>query len=94
MTTHALVGPARAGGISDRAFRLYFHLALQTDGAWISFQSTADACNLSNHQIREPFAELRRVGMAESRRVYETAAGGSKTWRTYVRSQQANGAAA
>ncbi|MFG2865434.1 FaeA/PapI family transcriptional regulator [Streptomyces sioyaensis] len=85
MSTHTDIGPARAGGISDRAFRLYCYLALESDGGWVGVQDAADACNLTNHQAREPLSELRKEGMVESQRVYEMGAHGRKTWHTYFR---------
>ncbi|MER5301285.1 hypothetical protein ABT039_17685 [Streptomyces lasiicapitis] len=88
MSTQTSIAPALAGGISDRAFRLYCYLALRSDGGWVTVQDAADACNLTNHQAREPLSELRKEGMAESRRVYEMGAHGRKTWHTYFRLPQ------
>lgn len=85
MPIHTHDAPALAGGISDRAFRLYCYLVLESDGDWITVQGAADACNLTNHQAREPFSELREAGMAESRRVYEMGDHGRKTWHTHFR---------
>ncbi|MEU1311076.1 hypothetical protein ABZ419_19600 [Streptomyces cinnamoneus] len=85
MSTHTHIAPALAEGISDRAFRLYCYLVLESDGGWVTVQDAADACNLTNHQAREPLSELRKEGMAESRRVYEMGSHGRKTWHTYFR---------
>ena len=76
--------PALAGGISDRAFRLYCYLVLYSRG-WVTVQAAADACSLTNHQAREPLSELREASMVESRRVYEMGAQGRKTWHTHFR---------
>ncbi|MFE3139607.1 hypothetical protein [Streptomyces scopuliridis] len=88
MPTHTHITPALAGGITDRAFRLYCYLVLESDGDWVTVQDAADACNLTNHQAREPLSELREAGMAESRRVYEMGAHGRKTWHTHFRLPQ------
>ncbi|MFI1012686.1 hypothetical protein [Streptomyces sp. NPDC020965] len=85
MLTHTHIPPALAGGISDRAFRLYCYLVLESDGDWATVQAAADACNLTNHQAREPLSELRAEGMVESRRVYEMGVHGRKTWHTHFR---------
>lgn len=85
MSTCTEIAPALAGGISDRAFRLYCYLVLASDGGWVTVQDAADACNLTNHQAREPLSELREAAMAESRRVYEMGAHGRKTWHTHFR---------
>lgn len=78
------IAPALAGGISDRAFRLYCYLVLYSRD-WVTVQDAADACSLTNHQAREPLSELREAGMVESRRVYEMGAHGRKTWHTHFR---------
>ncbi|MEU8911815.1 hypothetical protein [Streptomyces nigrescens] len=88
MSPHTHISPALAGGISDRAFRLYCYLVLEGDGGWATVQDAADACNLTNHQSREPLSELRKAGMVESRRVYEMGAHGRKTWHVYFRLPQ------
>ena len=85
MSTRTNHVPALAEGISDRAFRLYCYLVLESDGGWVTVQDAADACNLTNHQAREPLSELRDACMAESRRVYEMGAHGRKTWHTHFR---------
>ncbi|MCX4677589.1 hypothetical protein OG413_20165 [Streptomyces sp. NBC_01433] len=85
MSTDIAIAPALAGGISDRSFRLYCYLVLQSDGEWVTVQDAADACNLTNHQAREPLAGLREAGMVESRRVYEMGVRGRKTWHTHFR---------
>ncbi|WP_413100933.1 hypothetical protein [Streptomyces sp. Inha503] len=79
------VAPVLAGGISDRAFRLYCYLVLYSRGCWVTVQDAADACGLTNHQAREPLSELREAGLAESQRVYEKGDHGRKTWHTYFR---------
>ncbi|MFD3514931.1 hypothetical protein [Streptomyces sp. NPDC058657] len=84
-TRTADIVPALAEDISDRAFRLYCHLVLDSRDTWITVQDLADACNVTNHQARKPLAELRGAGMAESRRVYEMGAQGRKTWHTHFR---------
>ncbi|NGO67874.1 hypothetical protein [Streptomyces boncukensis] len=95
MSSHTDIAPALAGRISDRAFRLYCFLVLRSKGGWVTVQDAAYACNLTNHQAREPFSELRVAGMAESRRVYETGAHGRKTWHTHFRlTPEANSEAA
>ncbi|GGW95378.1 hypothetical protein GCM10010341_15750 [Streptomyces noursei] len=76
--------PALAGGMSDRAFRLYCYLLHYSRG-WVTVQEAADACSLTNHQAREPLSELRKEGIVESRRVYEMGAHGRKTWHTHFR---------
>ncbi|AKN68781.1 hypothetical protein QR97_02260 [Streptomyces sp. PBH53] len=77
--------PALAGGISDRAFRLYTYLVLYSGGDWVSVEDLAHFCNLTNHQAREPLTELRHAGMAESKREYVMGEHGRKTWRTSYR---------
>ncbi|MGI5337638.1 hypothetical protein ACQEVS_09705 [Streptomyces sp. CA-181903] len=96
MSTRTHLAPALAEGISDRAFRLYCYLVLESDGEWVTVQDAADACNLTNHQSRGPLSELRKQGMAESRRVYEMGRLGRRTWHTHFRLPQetVNGAAA
>ncbi|MFD7334950.1 hypothetical protein ACFV98_02955 [Streptomyces violascens] len=88
MSSQTDIAPALAGGISDRAFRLYCYLVLESDGDWVTVQDAADACNLTNHQAREPLSELREALMAESRRVYEMGVHGRKTWHTHFRLQE------
>ncbi|MFE0058641.1 hypothetical protein [Streptomyces sp. NPDC059003] len=88
MPSHTPIAPAVAGEISDRAFRLYCYLVLESDGGWVTVQDVADGCNLTNHQAREPLSELRGAGMAESRRVYEMGTHGRKTWHTHFRLPQ------
>ncbi|MFI1201592.1 FaeA/PapI family transcriptional regulator [Streptomyces sp. NPDC020883] len=79
------IAPALAGGISDRAFRLYCYFLHYSRGGWVTVQEAANACSLTNHQAREPLSELRAEGMVESRRVYEMGAHGRKTWHTHFR---------
>lgn len=82
------IAPALAGGISDRAFRLYCCLVLYSRGSWSTVQDLSESCNLTNHQAREPLSELREAGMVESQRVYEMGAHGRKTWHTHFRLTQ------
>ncbi|MFZ3557233.1 hypothetical protein [Streptomyces sp. BH055] len=85
MPTVTAIKPALATGISDRAFRLFCVLVLHTDGEWVRVQDVADDCNLTNHQVRAPLAELRKADMVESRRVYEQGSQGRPTWHTHFR---------
>ncbi|MFK0290715.1 hypothetical protein ACIQU6_09580 [Streptomyces sp. NPDC090442] len=88
------LAPVLAGDVSDRAFRLYRHLVLDSRSHWDTLQAVADACNLTNHQARWPLAELRSRAMVESRRANEMGNHGRKTWRTYARIAEANSGAA
>ncbi|MDH6628677.1 putative ArsR family transcriptional regulator [Streptomyces sp. LBL] len=80
-----VLAPALAGGISDRAFRLFCVLVLRTDGGWVPVPRFAAMCGMTSHQIRMFLAELRAADIVETERRYEPGDTGRKTWHTYLR---------
>ncbi|MCX4976420.1 MULTISPECIES: hypothetical protein [unclassified Streptomyces] len=71
-----------ASDISDRAFRLYAALVLNTSGGWVALADIADRAALNSHEARGPLAELSSAGLAEKNRRWISHL---KTHRAYVR---------
>ncbi|MEU3200922.1 hypothetical protein [Streptomyces sp. NPDC006996] len=77
--------PALASGISDRAFRILYVLAVDMERGWVPLSSVAERLEMTSHQIRLPVSELRAAGLIEHDRRYERGSTGRPTWRTYAR---------
>ncbi|MEU6460356.1 hypothetical protein [Streptomyces sp. NPDC046976] len=77
--------PANGSALSDRAFRVFYHLSLQTPGEWIEVPRLAKALNVKPHALRPALTELCNAGFAERDRRYLRARGRRPTSRTYFR---------
>ncbi|MGW2496285.1 hypothetical protein ACWCV2_17505 [Streptomyces pseudogriseolus] len=86
-TPTAVHTPALASStsISDRAFRVFYALAMELEQGWVPVPRIAAQLNMTSHQIRLPLAELRAAGIVERERRYEKGATGRPTWHTYIR---------
>jgi DNA-binding IclR family transcriptional regulator len=77
---------APAQRLSDRAFRVLHVLTTQPDGEWVDVTDIYTSLGLNSHQVRDALSQLRRAGMAESkRRMARHSTTHRRTHRTFFR---------